>query len=316
MDFPFPLERVGDCIDNTLFVYAPDNLAKHNFNAVVQSFGFDLSYDIALPLNPIAILYPVFCPVSGTQLGTVLLAQYASPQMRIAGQNGFVTHTSLARLQTVADLQRRQHMAELPRFQGADARSLAMNSSSYFSTTNGFFNSLPLVHLTVGPGCVKLSGDWISHALHDSVPMLVENLKWLYHSDLEEKLARAITQYKRFWVVISRSSPEVAVPTLDIRMVWSAHLSNFRQYADFSILKTRAVVVPAAAGAQTTSSLYRTAKKFSELFGCSYCQCKCKYCSRVDAKGGRFAASQGQPFSCARYIYELLLPTIVEREGL
>lgn len=324
MDLPFPLDRIGDCIDNVLFVYAPDSLAVHNFNAIVSGFGYEVSYEIPSPLNPASVFYPVFCPVSGKQLATVLLAHYASPHMRISRESGFVTHMSLARLQMEADLLTHKlgqmKSGESPLFPGgANSKKMAMGSSNFpsYFTSSGFFNALPLVHLTVGPGCVNLSGDWISHALHGSVPMLVDNLNWLYNSDLEEKLMRAICQYKRFWVVISRSSPELAVPTLDIRMVWSAHMSNFRQYADFSITKTKLVVVPAGVGVQSTTGLYRTAKKFSELFGCTHCQCQCngtggrKFTSQVT-----FSTSQGHSFSCARNIYELLLPAIVEGEEL
>lgn len=316
MHLPFPLEKVGDSIDNVLFQYHPDSLAAHNFAAIVSGYGHQVDYAIPSPFNPSSIFYPVFCPVSGEQMGTVLLALYASPQMRFQGPLGMVTHNILARLQTEADFYRQVPVEEMPQFLGMGTQNLFGGASSNFVT--GFFNALPLVHLTVGPQCVKISGDWISHALHDNVPTLVDSLGWLFLGDLESKLMRAIDRYRRFWQVISKFSPELAVPTLDIRMVWSAHLSDFRKYADFSIFKTNSVVVPAQAGAQTTSSLFATAKQFSELFGCSYCQCKCRVCRQYDVKRGagnhKYDAVAAGSFSCAKHIFELLLPTIVENE--
>lgn len=317
MYLPFPLEQVGKCIDNSLFLYTPDNLGFHNFNAIVNDFGFDVTYDV-LPLDPNCVFYPIFCPVSGTQLGTVLLAHYASPQMRLLTGTGVITHGNLARLQTEADLRKVKAQVVLPRFSGHNVQS-SLQLGAYFATTSGFFNNLPLVHLTVGSQCIKLSGDWITHALHDSVPELVENLGWLFQNDLESKLEKAVGRYRRFWQVVSKSSPELAVPTLDIRVVWSAHLSNFSKYADYSITKARSVVVPAQAGAQSTSGLYTTAKQFHELFGCSYCQCKCRFCNRYNwggkNKSGRYmAVAPGASFSCAKNIYDFLLPAIDEED--
>lgn len=315
---PFPLEQVGKCIDNVLFCYRPDQLGQHNFNAIVNGFGHDIGYETGMPLDPNSIFYPVYCPVTGEQLAVVLLAQYASPQMRVVTENGVLTHSSLARLQAEADLRGPRPAVELPRFSGNNIK-LALNSGAHFSSSSVFFNALPLVHLSVGPQCVKLSSDWITHALHDSVPALVDSLNWLFQNDLEAKLNLAIKRYQRFWEVMSKCSPETTVPTLDIRMVWSAHLSNFSNYADYSILKAHSVVVPAQAGAQSTSGLYSTAKHFHELFGCSYCQCKCTFCRQYNVSGLKnpiseryMAVAPGTSFSCARNIHDFLLPVIVE----
>jgi len=308
LDVPFPLDRIGDCIDNQLFAYAPDALGVYNFTSIVRSFGFDLDYDIPLPLNPASIFYPVFSPVTGNQLGTVLLAQFVSPHMRFASGDTFVTHFSLTHLQTKADWNKKQKIAELPQFLNLKEST---GPGSLFTIASGFFNALPLVHLTVGPHCVKLSGDWVSHALHNSVPLLVESLNWLFHGGLEKGLNEAIIRYKNFFELMSKGGHDQRVPTLDIRLVWSAHMSNFKQYADFSIYWAKCVVVPAADGVQTTSCLFRTAKRFAELFGRSYCQCKCKYCFQY---GGQNVSDsvQEHSFSCARYIYDLLLPVICE----
>lgn len=322
---PFPLNEVADAIDSSLFHYLPDSMGQYNFNAVTGCYGFSLEYEFKT-FDPNAIFYTVYCPATKKKLGNILLAQFVSPAMLWRSTEGWITHQSLWRRQMDADLaekferKKSPDLDELPKFLGGSMLKLGKFS--------------PLVHLTVRPDCLRLC-NWVPHLVHSHVPSVVENLDWLYLPRLTERLQDAIDRYRQYWRLVSRDHPGSIVPTLDIRVVWSAHLSNFAHYADYSISHTGSVVVPADAGTQTTASLHKTARNFRQLFGCHYCECKCWFCARYNSREGqrferiysnssRYSVSgstvylmmseYGGSFSCARHIFELLLPTIDETE--
>lgn len=322
MYLPFPLAAVGEAIDNSTFSFCPDRLARGNFEKIIAAYGFTMAYDMG-QFNPKAITYPLYCPASHRHLGNVSLALLASPAMAWHSVEGWITHQTLWRRQKDAE-NLMNFFASMP----------AVEEWPAFSATplgpGGF---TPPVHLTILPDCVALLGNWVDILVHNPIAFVIDRCDWLYLPLLEGRLAIAAHRYEKFWSLASRSSPLRLVPTLDIRLVWYAHLASFGEYADYSMYKVKQVVVPPEAGEQTTSNLHETAKEYRLLFGLSYCECDCWFCQRYNGHKKRLAkrvytspgdyrvsgdyayrkmAVHGGSFTCARHLFELLLPTIEE----
>lgn len=108
----------------------------------------------------------------------------------------------------------------------------------------------------------------------------IHNLKW-YLSDTEDlEVSRAIERYKKFY---SLQPTMCKIATLDIEVVWHAHLLRLAQYyadckQDFGTL----VDHPDFVRVSRVHELYfETCKRYRKKYGEDMSGCQCKYCRNI-----------------------------------
>lgn len=104
LQVPFPLRQLGDAISSS-FDYTPDQLARHNFDALLANFGkgYYLEYE-NVTFDPSSIVLPVYCPISKALLVSVPLSHFACSSFLVRSKEGVISHHSLARRQSDAAL--------------------------------------------------------------------------------------------------------------------------------------------------------------------------------------------------------------------
>lgn len=307
LEIPFPLQQVANCIDSG-FSYCPDELGIHNFHGLMAEYGkgYRMSYDFA-DFNPEQV-YSIFCPVSNHLLAKVSLSHFVCSSFLVRSPEGVVSHHSLARRQSDADCKLSITTPDWPTFSTPgtpDSTPPSPNSSCPLPTSSKspFESALPLIHLTIEENCLQILGDWIDHLVLSPVQNMVEAESWLFHPNLHIMLAAAVERYKKFWQIFPRNpAGQVPVPTLDIRLVWYAHMARFKDYADFSLYHTRSIVVPPKSGKQTTRDFKNTAALYQKRFHTPYCPC-----GHLD--GSSAYSHDTCTLSCYRHVYELLSPS-------
>lgn len=308
LDISFPLNQIADCIDSS-FCYFPDKLGVHNFHGLMANYGkgYSLSYDIG-SFNPEEV-FPIYCPVSKNLLAQVSLSHFVCSSFLVRSQEGVVTHHSLARRQSDADHKLSINTPEWPNFSSPGTPDTSTPPSPLsscllpVSLKSPFESALPLLHLTIEEDCLQILGDWIDHLALSPVQNMVDAENWIFHPNMHIMLAAAVKRYSKFWKLFSRSpAGQVPVPTLDIRLVWYAHMARFKEYADFSLYHSKSIVVPPRSGSQTTQEFKTTAALYQKRFHTPYCPC-----GHLD--GSLAYARDTCTLSCYRHVYELLAPS-------
>ncbi|PSK79223.1 hypothetical protein CJJ07_000923 [Candidozyma auris] len=329
LQVPFPLRQLGDAISSS-FDYTPDQLARHNFDALLANFGkgYYLEYE-NVTFDPSSIVLPVYCPISKALLVSVPLSHFACSSFSVRSKEGVISHHSLARRQSDAALtqsalrpSRSLPLEEWPSFGSPGSpstdsssppspinsnSSCACSSSTPTSWTSqksfSFESANPLVHLTIEEDCLQISGDWIDHLVLSPVQNIIDSGNWLSHPKLSVMLTSAVMRYKSFWKLLSKNSTGPAlVPTLDIRLVWYTHMARFNEYADFSVFHTDVIMVPPVSGSQTTKDLEKTATLYQKRFHAPYLHCG-------HTKNSPPFSRKTCTLSCYKNIYELLAPS-------
>ncbi|KAL8853725.1 MAG: hypothetical protein Q9198_010959, partial [Flavoplaca austrocitrina] len=96
-------------------------------------------------------------------------------------------------------------------------------------------------------------------------------------------MERLPTKYDRFFDILALKNRNIAVPTLDVDLVWHTHQLDPVSYYEYSVMKTDQFIdhddkIPAP----TLSSAFEwTSKKYESKFGEIYSECTCWYCEAV-----------------------------------
>lgn len=313
LDVSFPLKPIADAIDQS-FNYVPDSLAMHNFNALLAGYGngYSLSYDFS-DFDP-SMALPIYCPVSKNFLASASLAHFVCSSFLVRCQEGIVSHHSLARRQSDADYTLVTKPIDWPAFyspgtpeESSSPSSPTTSISSLLTPVSSlksylFESAAPLLHLTIEDDCLQILGDWIDHLVLSPVQNMVDAENWLFHPQLPSMLKSAVERYKAFWKIVPRNPTGlVPVPTLDIRLVWYAHMGRFNDYANFSVFNSKRILVPPKTGVQSTKDFDKTASLFRKRFHVPYCPC-----GHLD--GSPAYARDSCALSCYRHVYDLLAP--------
>ncbi|KIW06818.1 uncharacterized protein PV09_02498 [Verruconis gallopava] len=135
-----------------------------------------------------------------------------------------------------------------------------------------WYNSSPFaLDLT---GAVIRQGSFINK-MHD--------IDWLHSPALKGTMGRLLEKYKRFFQIMASNPKNMAVPTLDVDLGWHTHQLNSSEYYRFSVEYARRFIDHDDKVEETklSESFAWTSKKYSELYGEPYSECRCWYCEAV-----------------------------------
>ena len=113
----------------------------------------------------------------------------------------------------------------------------------------------------------------------------MHHLSWLTSPTLSSMMTRSIQRYEKFFAITADSlkSKNVAVPTLDIDLVWHTHQLLPPSYYEYSLQKTNRFINHDDKIADTvlSTSFEWTAKTYAKRFKEPYSLCLCAYCDAI-----------------------------------
>jgi hypothetical protein len=135
-----------------------------------------------------------------------------------------------------------------------------------------WYNSSPFA-LDLG-GAVIRQGSFIEK---------MHSIDWLHSPALTGTMKRLLEKYSRFFQIMANYPKNMAVPTLDIDLAWHTHQLNPVEYYRFSDHHAHKFIDhdDKVEETQLSDSFGWTSKKYSELFGEPYSECRCWYCEAI-----------------------------------
>jgi hypothetical protein len=111
----------------------------------------------------------------------------------------------------------------------------------------------------------------------------MHDIDWLHSPALMGTMKRLIIKYARFFQIMTNNPRNMAVPTLDVDLAWHTHQLNSAEYYRFSVSYAGKYIDhdDKVEEVKLSDSFAWTEKKYAELFGEPYSECRCWYCEAV-----------------------------------
>ncbi|KXS99375.1 hypothetical protein AC578_8990 [Pseudocercospora eumusae] len=111
----------------------------------------------------------------------------------------------------------------------------------------------------------------------------MHNIDWLHSPALPSTMERLITKYQYFMKIMKDHPTRMAVPTLDVDLVWHTHQLNPAAYMGYTITKARQFIDhdDKVAEVQLNDAFAWTSKTYQKLTGQPYSECTCWYCEAI-----------------------------------
>ncbi|KAG8525652.1 uncharacterized protein KY384_000412 [Bacidia gigantensis] len=111
----------------------------------------------------------------------------------------------------------------------------------------------------------------------------MHNFDWLHAPSAPSVLNRFIAKYERFiWItkLSAKTSNRVAVPTLDVDLVWHTHQLSPPSYYTYTLAQTSKFIDhdDKIASTKLSTSFKWTSEIYQKKFGDTYSECLCWYC--------------------------------------
>ncbi|KAI0127876.1 hypothetical protein BJ170DRAFT_702122 [Xylariales sp. AK1849] len=110
-------------------------------------------------------------------------------------------------------------------------------------------------------------------------------IDWLHSPEATQTMKRLLQKYDRFFQMMALYPNQVAVPTLDIDLVWHTHQLSPREYYQFTVEKTKSFTDhnDKVDEDKLSQAFEWTTKTYQTMFEEVYSECICWYCETVRA---------------------------------
>ncbi|KAK9472481.1 uncharacterized protein V1510DRAFT_133363 [Dipodascopsis tothii] len=135
---------------------------------------------------------------------------------------------------------------------------------------------------TASPFSLDLVGAVIRQS---SFVQKMDNIGWIHSPTVQSTISRVIEKYSTFMAIIGENRGKMAVPTLDVDLVWHTHQLQPLRYFTFSVVRTNGTFVDhddKVGEAKLSDAFQWTCKQYEKLTnGGVYSECTCWYCEAL-----------------------------------